>query len=96
MKHQILATAANLNQQKTHCAAPHHSFPAPTFTASPASHLSCSHTKQLQPQAVHEWGDALCIFTSSAELASFKAAKASRAKGGKQRGCHHSWATGQV
>ena len=36
------------------------------------------------------------LYASSAKLASSKAVKASRAKGGKQRGCHHSGATGQV
>jgi len=83
MKHQILATAANLNQQKTHCAAPHHSFPAPTFTASPASHLSCSHTKQLQPLAVHEWEDALCIFSKAGI---FQSSKGITSQGGKATG----------
>lgn len=32
------------------------------------------------------------LYESSAKQASFKSAKASRAKGGKQRRCHHPWA----
>lgn len=76
LKHQVLATAANLNQQRTHCTGLHHSFSAPAFTtllpqpATWAAATQKSHSHRLFIMGT--WVGALCIFSKAGIFPSIK------------------------